>query len=268
LTKTLFKTNHFKQISKESELMKTILSALMSLLFSFLVVATLFFSMVSANFLWFYELPIEPDKSPPLITVNSPRENQTFGSQNFSLSLIFTKTQTWISPSLGRFVNGSQIYDVLGNLTAFYYTVDGVESQHIPIQDISTIYLADPQQNLSFCVNLTLPEGHHSLYVGVEGETLYRQGGVMDPLLSNRVQGVSEVINFTIAKPPEPFPTTLAITTAAVSATFACTGLLLYFKKHKRKLKRKASAKTVQMSLLCKVLRLGMPRLKRGVAGR
>ncbi|MBN1245442.1 hypothetical protein JXA31_07610 [Candidatus Bathyarchaeota archaeon] len=189
--------------------------------------------LTNANFMLFYDLPTKPDTNPPLVTLHLPTQNQTFTSQNITLSFTVIKPETWIIPSKGKFVNGSEIYYVLGNITSFHYEVDEVKSENIAVQDISTVYLANPQRTLSFSINLTLPEGYHKLCVGVEGETIYRQGSVMDPFLSNMVQGVSEVVNFTITKPPEPFPTAFVLTTSVASVAVIGAGLLVYFKKRK-----------------------------------
>jgi hypothetical protein len=205
----------------------------------FLAISGMFILMTTANFIAYYQIPSKPDTNPPAVTVNSPMENQTVDSQNITLSFTVTKPETWIKWSTGYFVNGSENYIVLGNITSFYYVMDGVESQSIPVKDISTIYLADPQRTLSFSINLTLTEGHHSLYVCVDGETIYRKayGEITDPLLSNMVHGVSETINFTFAKPPEPesFPTALVIAASGASIAIIGVGLLLYFRKRKRR---------------------------------
>jgi hypothetical protein len=195
--------------------------------------------MTAANPVAYYEIPTEPDTNPPAVTINSPMENQTVDSQNITLSFTITKPETWIKLSTGEFANGSELYYVLGNITSFYYVMDGVESQSISVKDISTIYLADPQRTLSFSINLTLTEGYHTLYVCVKGETKYRNASgyiTTFTLLSNMVNGVSEAINFTFAKPPEPksFPTTLIIAACGASIAIIGAGLLFYFRKRKR----------------------------------
>jgi len=45
------------------------------------------------------------------------------------------------------------------------------------------------------------------------------------------VQGVSEVVNFTITKPPEPFPTAFVLTTSGASVAVVGVVLVVYFKK-------------------------------------
>jgi hypothetical protein len=198
---------------------------------TFLIAMQLVF-IADANPVIYYEIPTEPDANPPLVTVNSPTQNQTYASQNITLSFTITKPETYII--LTKYSDTVHIF--LGNITSFYYVVDGVESQSVLIQDISSVYSENPQRTFEFSLNFRLPEGHHSLLVAVEGDTIYRQGGresrVTDPPLSRRVQGVSEVINFTIAKPPEPFPTTLVVAPIA-SFVVIGAGLLLYFKKRK-----------------------------------
>lgn len=192
--------------------------------------------IAAANPVVYFEIPTEPDPNPPLVTINSPMENQTIDSQNIMLSFTVTKPETWIRLT----IYSNTTYLVLGNITSFYYVIDGVESQHIPVQDISSVYSDNPRQTLEFTSNLTLTEGPHTLYLNVEAETKYRDnsGSVMDQLLSNVVDGTSEVVNFTITKPEpqlesEPFPTTVVATVSGVSIAFIVTSLLVYFKKHK-----------------------------------
>jgi N-acetylneuraminic acid mutarotase len=47
--------------------------------------------------------------------------------------------------------------------------------------------------------------------------------------------GSSETVNFTIAKEPEPFPITLVAATSVASIAAVIVGLLVYFKRYKRK---------------------------------
>jgi hypothetical protein len=217
---------------------RTALALILIEMLLFLAISGMFILMTAANPVAYYEIPTEPDTNPPAVTINSPMENQTVDSQNITLSFTITKPETWIKLSTGEFANGSELYYVLGNITSFYYVMDGVESQSISVKDISTIQSADPQRTLSFSINLTLTEGLHSLYVCVKGETIYRNnsGKITDPLLSNMVHGVSETINFTFAKPPEPesFPTVLVIASIAGIAVGA-VGLLVYFRKRRIK---------------------------------
>jgi hypothetical protein len=217
---------------------RTALASLISVVLLLTITGMQLAPIATANFMWYYELPTKPDMNPPIVTLYSPTQNLTFNSQNIILNFTVTKPETWIRRSEGKYLNGSNIYYVLGNITSVHYEVDGVESKSIPVQDISTVYLANPQQTLDFSINLTLPEGQHTLHVGVEGETYYRQSSKIENLASNTVQGASETISFSIAKEqmPEFFPTTWAVAGVA-SVAVICLGLWVYFRKRNHQLK-------------------------------
>lgn len=82
-------------------------------------------AMTAANPVMHYEIPTKPDTNAPSVTVNSPLQNQTFDSQNITLSFTVIKPETWIR--LTKY--SDTVYLVLGNVTSFYNVVDGVKSQ-------------------------------------------------------------------------------------------------------------------------------------------
>ena len=85
-----------------------------------------------------------------------------------------------------------------------------------------TGYSIDNEANVTITGNTTLarmPEGPHELIV-YANDTYGNMGS-------------SEKINFTIAKEPEPFPTTLVIAVLIASMTVVGAGLAVYFRKRK-----------------------------------
>jgi N-acetylneuraminic acid mutarotase len=86
-------------------------------------------------------------------------------------------------------------------------------------------YSLDGKDNVTIAGNTTLTElanGEHNVIVYAQDNA----GNI----------GASEPIQFTIAKPePEPFQTTLVITASGVSLAVVGVGLLVFFKKRKRK---------------------------------
>ncbi len=87
-------------------------------------------------------------------------------------------------------------------------------------------YSLDKRENVSIAGNTTLS----NLLYGEHNITVYAQD------IDGNV-GVSETINFNIAKPLEPepatFPATLVVTTFSFSGVIVVIGLLVYFKKRK-----------------------------------
>jgi hypothetical protein len=85
-----------------------------------------------------------------------------------------------------------------------------------------TGYSIDNEANVTITGNTTLarmPEGPHELIV-YANDTYGNMGS-------------SEKINFTIAKEPEPFPTTLVIAVLIASMAVVGAGLAVYFRKRK-----------------------------------
>jgi hypothetical protein len=84
-------------------------------------------------------------------------------------------------------------------------------------------YSLDGKDNVTITGNTTLI-GLHS---GGHNVTVYAQ-------IYNGNISVSQTVSFTIAKEPEPFPTTLVATASGASAMVIGVGLLVYLKKRKR----------------------------------
>jgi hypothetical protein len=119
---------------------------------------------------------------------------------------------------------------------SYNYTLDGNESETISVQDLVHL-TGKPEETLSFSSNLTVTYGAHNMTLIVECESRYVpfEGYGVDSN-SVPVNGYSEVINFTVAKPPEPekFPTTMFVAASGTSAAIIGVSLLVYFKKHKQ----------------------------------
>ena len=100
-----------------------------------------------------------------------------------------------------------------------YYTSD-VSLNFIVNELVSQVtYSLDRQTNVTITGNTTLtgiPEGAHNLVIHAEDTA----GNI----------GTSEIVNFSIAKEPEPLPTTLNVAPVVLVAAI-CLGLLVYFKK-------------------------------------
>jgi hypothetical protein len=115
-----------------------------------------------------------------------------------------------IPPSVLILSPEPKVYNVSDILLNF--TVDEPVSQ--------LIYSLDGQKNVTIAGNTTLenmPYGEHNV-------TIYA---------TDNVGNIgSETINFTIAEPPEPFPTALVVA-SIVSVALIGIGLLVYFKKRK-----------------------------------
>jgi hypothetical protein len=196
-------------------------------------------NLTTANFIGYAFYPTEPDTTSPVITVLSPAQNQTYTSTDIWLNFTVAKPETWFKLVEAWDSNGNQEIWVFGNITSVSYEVDGGEKQSIPVHDTSTIDAAYTNQTLNFSFNLTLPEGTHNVTVGVEAESYYvKYEYSTGPALAITVQGESEVVNFTVAEPPEPepepFPAALVATASGASIAIIAVGLLVYFKKRRQ----------------------------------
>ena len=88
-------------------------------------------------------------------------------------------------------------------------------------------YSLDNQANVTVNSDIFLK----GLAVGSHNVTVYAEDSAGN-------MGASETIYFTIAEPPEPFPTTLLATASVTSVAIIGVGLLVYFKKGKQFLKQ------------------------------
>lgn len=103
------------------------------------------------------------------------------------------------------------------------YTVSDIPLNFTVDNPISEIkYSLDGQENVTIAGNTTLT----GLLSGVHNITVYA-----NDTFGNSIK--SETISFTIAKEPEPFPTTLGIATVTLVVIIGL-GLLFYLKKRKR----------------------------------
>jgi hypothetical protein len=195
------------------------------------------------------DLPTEPIKTSPTIVMQSPTQNQTYNSTNVWLNFTVVKPETWFKlPSKygGVDSNGNPLYLLLVNITSVYYFVDCGKRQDFPVHDNSFMAAAFPNRTLDFSTNLTLAQGVHNITVSFEADSYYL---VTEMSYSSiKVYGSPEIINFTISKEPEPFPTTpspepqqpepfpttLVIAVSIVSVPLVGAGLLVYRVKFKK----------------------------------
>ena len=219
-------------------------AAFMLALLSLAVVGTLFVNFVAANPTPWMDLPTEPVKTSPTIVMQSPTQNQTYNSTNMWLNFTVVKPETWFKlPGEygGIDLNGNPLYLLLVNITSVYYFVDCGKRQDFPVHDNSFMAAAFPNRTLTFSTNLTLAEGIHNITVSFEADSYYL---VTDMSYSSiKIYGSPEIINFTIAKEPELFPTTpssepqqpfsiaLVATASAATAAIVGLGLIVYFRK-------------------------------------
>lgn len=182
---------------------KTFLSAafILALLFS-AVVGTQLVSLAVASLDW--PLPSYPDPNPPLISVQSPTQNQIYSSNNVWLNFTVTKPETWFSNSSVTTLIAVG-YVIYGQIYFVRYNLDGRGSENIPANDSSylELYQSPPRRNFDFSLKLTgLSEGPHSVIVSAEGESYY-EGNNSDYWFANTVVGNSTKIDFNInAAPP------------------------------------------------------------------
>ncbi len=177
--------------------------------------------------------PTEPVTTQPTIIVNSPVQNQTYNSTDVWLNFTIIKPETWFAFNIGAFENGTRISNTFGNITSVYYTVDGNERQNITVHD--NTYLVDlvsPTRTLNFSTKLALTPEVHTIKITIEADSYYVVNYYgSEPFSSVKVYGNSEPVRFTVHD--ESFPTVLIAVLAAVALLSA--GLLVYFKKRKRK---------------------------------
>ena len=229
------------------------------------VVGALPVNLVSANPVWYLYFPVYPDTSSPLITVDSPTQQQTCSSTDVWLNFTVTKPESWFM-NYDYMDQPSDEYFVVGKITAAYYMLDGAERQSIPVTDFSFFQMGvvtNPSRTLQVSTNLSLPEGTHSLTVSLEAESYYAEGASHHTVA---VQGNSEVTSFTVvnvpepkqepepqqepAQEPKPEPTqeplqqeTLPeawIIAAVATGIAACAGILVYFTKVRKPKNNKA----------------------------
>ena len=106
-----------------------------------------------------------------------------------------------------------------------YYTTDIPLGFSVNEPTTQVTYCLDGQDNVTVAGNTTLtnlPYGQHNL-------TVYATDKVGNA-------GASETIIFNIAKPPEPFPTTLVAAASGASLAVTGLGLLVYIKKRQKSL--------------------------------
>ena len=215
-----------------------VLALITVLLSSAMGVASLV-DFAKANPLYLSWHPSEPITTPPIITLQSPSQNQNYNSTNIWLNFTVNKPETWFSQTelSESYMPGT--YLAVGRLNSYQCILDGNESMNISVEDkFHRIDPPDePEETLSFSVNLTLTEGAHNITVVVESESTHaiEEYRFSDSPKTTPVLGSSETVFFNVAEPnAESFPTTFAVVASGASLTIVSLGLIVYFKKRKR----------------------------------
>jgi hypothetical protein len=180
--------------------------------------------MVLANPYWPFPDSGYPDWGYPEITITSPVQNGAYPQNNVWLNLTVTKPSNWT--------------DFEGHLTFVAYLIDGDRNNFthsLPYNSVGETRVAvddplgvvNPQLEFNFSIKLEgLSEGNHHVDVAAYGLLKYNESDVS-------VGSTVDNINFIVTKEPS-FPTTLLIASVSAAAV-AVTGLLVYFKKSKRR---------------------------------
>ena len=208
------------------------------LLFSVIGGASLV-DFAKANPLYLSWYPSEPVTTPPIITIQSPSQNQNYNSTDIWLNFTVSKPETWFSQTelSESYMPGT--YMVVGRLISYQYILDGNESTNIPVEDkFHRIDPPDkPEETQCFSVNLTLTEGAHNITVVVECESTYviEEYRFSSSPKTIPVLGSSETVFFNVVEPnTESFPTTFAVVASGASLAVVSMGLIVYFQKRKR----------------------------------
>jgi hypothetical protein len=204
------------------------------------MVAAPFLSLASANPVPWPSTPIQ-DK--PTLTIESPTNDTAY--ENGELCINFTVAE----PDSWRREGEMMIPSSFATVASVNASLDG-----------NTIYSSTYSSDINYSAvevwydgasHFSIPQqaslGAHVLNVTVLSYSYYRGPAYNGAhILSNITSSsgpvyqyplvVSDIICFTVEQPtqPEPLPTTLVATASGVSATLACLGLLVYFKKRKR----------------------------------
>lgn len=200
--------------------------------------------MVLANPYWPFPDSGYPDWGYPEITITSPVQNGTYPKNNVWLNLTVTKPSNWT--------------DFEGQLKYVAYLIDGdrndltyssynhsVGETRVAVDD--PLGVVNPPSEFNFSIKLEdLSAGNHHIDVAAEGLLKYNEsdvsvGSVYDDTINFIV---TEETSAPTTPAPTPFqePTPIAdsyLTTLVIASVSAAavvvTGLLVYFKKSKRR---------------------------------
>lgn len=205
----------------------------LALLFS-TVAGAIFVNLATANPAPLFAFPTEPITTLPTIVVHSPVQNQNYNSTNVWLNFTIVKPKSWFAINVASHADHSPLTETFVNITSIYFTVDGGESQNIPVHDIDSLFDTEPILSLNFSTMLPLAGGAHGVKVGLEADSYYVVSYVYnfsEALSSVRLYAKSNAVHFIVA---ESFPTALIVTASVATVAVVGAGLLVYFKKRKR----------------------------------
>jgi hypothetical protein len=204
------------------------LTLVLALLFS-AVAGAFFVKYTKANpYLSGEETAPPAGTEPPAITIPSPKD-MTYESSTILLSFNISVGDTQPIP------NATYTSAVTTWLSEVYYQADWLDENFTfppsPTAQLGTY----PRPSVEYSGFLSdIPQGRHSIVIYATESGWYESpiSGSGYVYINRFNIRQSWVVNFTIAKPPEPFPTELAIT-ASASLAFVSIGGLVYFKKRK-----------------------------------
>ncbi len=186
--------------------------------------------LTKANPLYLTWYPTEPVTTPPIVTIQSPLQNQTVNSTATVLNFTVTKPDTWFTYSMFSYNPNTMM--AIGKLVSYRYALDGIESQEVPLEDnfgVRTFmhFRDKPAASTSYSVNLTLAEGKHNITVTVNCATLFYRDPEKyldspDSYGETNISfsGSSEMVSFDMSLPP-------TITLSVENAPFYSSGVIL-----------------------------------------
>jgi hypothetical protein len=212
-----------------------------------LILALLFSAeavMVLANPYWPFPDSGYPDWGYPEITVTSPVQNETYPQNNVWLNLTVTKPSNWTDFE-GQLKYVAYLID--GDRNDLTYSSDNHSIGETRIAVDDPLGVVNPSLEFNFSIKLeSLSKGNHRVDIAAEGlvkngTTDVSVGSVYDDTINFIVTEESSVPTTPPPTPSqEPTPiadsylTTLVMISVSVAAVVV-TGLLVYFKKSKRR---------------------------------
>jgi len=185
---------------------KLLLFFLLTILFSAMA-DLMFVKLTAANFNPFVEFfPNQPSKEAPLVIVQSPVMNQSYGSNSIMLNFTVSKPTSWFGSSPEEWLENdpslNKTYLSAVRVRSYYYLLDNSVSENFTVDD-SSLFIDSPFEELNFSIPLNnLTEGAHNLTIFIKSQSYYMDSSA--PLSafpeSVEIDASSRVIYFTIDK--------------------------------------------------------------------
>jgi hypothetical protein len=185
----------------------------------------------------YQSITVNNDLSSAPFTYFSSLTNLTDGEHNITIrayASAFEYAQWYYRPKSSTVSNSSTVHFMVDTSPPAVTVLElenkeYLESEVVPLtftinEPVSNIsYVLDGQENVTIVGNCTvsnLPYGEHNITV------------FATDIVGN--VGISKTIHFDVARPPEPFPTTLVATASVGTIAVVGVGLLVHFRKRKR----------------------------------